>query len=162
MRGVLVRDLKCLRRQVEAYPDERDLWQTPPGVSNSAGNLAMHLAGNIQHFVGMHLGGSSYQRDRDAEFSSRHVSRTELLGAIDASIDAVEQTMPRVTDEQMDKADGIRMGDTTFMTGEFVMHLISHFGYHLGQVDYHRRVVTGEAGKLGAVSPMELGTAKAV
>ena len=147
---------------MEAYPDERDLWKTPPGVSNSAGNLAMHLAGNIQHFIGMTLGGSGYQRDRDAEFAARNIPRAELLRAIDASIVAVEQTMPRVTDEQMDNPDGIRIGDTTFMTGDFVMHLVSHFGYHLGQIDSHRRIVTGEADKLGAVSPMELGTAKTV
>jgi len=162
IKGVLLRDLRCLRRQVEAYADERDLWKTPPGVSNSAGNLALHLAGNIQHFIGTTLGGSGYKRDRDAEFAGRNVPRAELLRAIDAALAAVEETMPRVTDEQMDQPAGIRMGDATFTTGDFVMHLVSHFGYHLGQIDYHRRMVTGEAGKLGAVNPMELGTAKTV
>ena len=153
--GVLVRDLKCLKRQLEAYADETEMWDTPNGVSNSAGNLAMHVAGNIQHFIGMQLGGSSYQRDREAEFASRHVPRAELLRLVDASIAAVQRALPAMDDEAMEKPYGLKIGDTTLTTGDFLLHLASHLTYHLGQIDYHRRVVTGEPGTVGAVLPTE-------
>jgi uncharacterized damage-inducible protein DinB len=154
--GVMVRDLKCLRRQLEAFSDESEMWETPNGVTNSAGNLAMHLAGNIQHFIGMQLGGSGYRRDRDAEFGSRNVPRSRLLNEIDASIAAVERTIPAMDDAAFEKPYGLKIGDATITTGDFLVHLASHLTYHLGQIDYHRRVVTGEPGQVRAVQPTEL------
>src|SRR5207249_2352822 len=76
--GILARDLRALRREVEAYADERDLWRQAPGVVNPGGNLALHCAGNLQHFIGGVLGGSGYVRNRDAEFGQREVPRTDL------------------------------------------------------------------------------------
>src|SRR5262245_21734885 len=87
--AILIRDLKSLRREIEAYPEERMIWETPPGISNSAGTLTLHLAGNLQHYVGRHLGGSSYVRDRPAEFARRNVARAELLAEIAAAERAV-------------------------------------------------------------------------
>src|SRR4051794_7610109 len=87
--SVLARDIRMLRREVEAYPNEAQLWQMVPGISNSAGTLALHLAGNIQHYVGKHLGGSSYIRDRPAEFSRRDAPRAEILEQISAAERAV-------------------------------------------------------------------------
>ena len=87
--GVLARELKTLRREVAAYPDELDLWRLAPGIRNSAGNLALHLTGNLQHFVGTRLGQSGFVRDRDAEFGRRDVPRAELLRSIDETISVV-------------------------------------------------------------------------
>ena len=84
--GVLTRDLKALRRELEAYDDERGLWAMPKGVSNSAGTLAMHLAGNLRAFIGAQLGGTGYVRDRDAEFNRRDVPRSELLAQLGEAI----------------------------------------------------------------------------
>src|SRR5437764_673264 len=92
--GILVRDLRALRREVEAFADERDLWRVPPGIGNSAGTLALHLAGNIRHYIGAVLGGTGYVRDRDAEFALRDVPRTDLLADIDAALVAVEGRGP--------------------------------------------------------------------
>src|SRR2546428_12899647 len=86
--AILRRDLGALRREIEAYADERDIWRVAPGISNCAGTLALHLAGNIQCFVGAVLGGTGYVRDRDAEFARRDVPRAELLRDIDAAIAA--------------------------------------------------------------------------
>jgi len=58
---ILVRDLNAVRRELEAYPDEQSVWALPPGVTNSGGTLAMHIAGNVQHFIGAVLGGSGYK-----------------------------------------------------------------------------------------------------
>jgi len=157
--GILTRDLKALRREVEAYPDERDLWRIAPGVSNPGGNLALHCAGNLQHFIGGVFGGSGYVRDRDAEFSRRDVPRAELLADIDAAIASVRRGLERVTPQQWDGQYPHPVGGVRLTTGEFMVHLAVHLGYHLGQVDYHRRLVTGDGKTVGAVLPTELSTA---
>jgi len=158
--GVLARDLRTLRREVEAYPTERDLWKPVPGVSNTAGTLVLHLAGNLQHFVGAVLCGSGYVRDRDAEFSRRDVARAELLQLVDRALGVVEGTLPSVPDARLAQPYPQPIAGATVLTGDFLLHLATHLAYHLGQLDYHRRVVTGETGKIGAVSPVELATAR--
>src|SRR2546430_10646570 len=92
--AIMSRDLRALRREIEAYGDERDLWRVAPGISNCGGTLALHLAGNIQFLVGTVLGGTGYVRDRAAEFGRRDVPRTELLREIDAALAAVEPGPP--------------------------------------------------------------------
>jgi len=81
--ALLDRDLRALRRELEAYPDERQIWQQVPGLPNTAGTLALHLAGNLQHYIGAQFGGTGYVRDRDAEFARRGVSRAELVAEIE-------------------------------------------------------------------------------
>jgi uncharacterized damage-inducible protein DinB len=158
--GVFTRDLKALRRELEAYGDERDLWAMPKGVSNSAGNLAMHLTGNLRAFIGSQLGGTGYVRDRDAEFNRRDVPRTELLAQLDEALTAVAQTMPKLSDADLAKPFPMPIGGATVTTSDFLIHLATHLTYHLGQIDYHRRVVTGETGAITAVLPTELSSAR--
>ncbi|OLC98101.1 MAG: hypothetical protein AUG10_02840 [Gemmatimonadetes bacterium 13_1_20CM_2_70_10] len=158
--GILARDLRALRREVEAYADERDLWRQAPGVVNPGGNLALHCAGSLQHFIGGVLGGSGYVRNRDAEFGQREVPRTELLADIDAAIAAVRRGLERVSPQQWEAQYPLPVGGVTLTTGEFMVHLAVHLGYHLGQVDYHRRLVTGDGKTVGAMPPAELSTAR--
>ena len=73
--ALLERDLQALDREVNAYPDESSLWEVPEGITNSGGTLVLHLAGNIQHFLGARLADSGYVRDRAKEFSARGVPR---------------------------------------------------------------------------------------
>jgi len=127
---------------VRAYPDEESLWLDAPGIANPGGTLALHLAGNLLHYVGALLGGSGYERDRDAEFSRRDVPRKEILDRIDDARRAVESVLPGLDREGLrrpfpqppERMAGIE-------TGAFLLHLVSHTGYHLGQIDYHRRIL---------------------
>ncbi|OGU31069.1 MAG: hypothetical protein A3K13_06200 [Gemmatimonadetes bacterium RIFCSPLOWO2_12_FULL_68_9] len=160
LRTVITRELRALAREMRAYPDDASVWRTFPGVSNSAGTLALHLAGNIQHYVGAKLGGTSYQRDRAAEFARRDVSRTELLQEIERAIAAAEGTLLRLSDQELAADFPEAVGGRIIRTDEFLLHLAAHLGWHLGQVDYHRRMVTGETGKIGAVAVTELSTAR--
>jgi DinB family protein len=162
MAGALARDLRALRRELEAYPDERDLWRTVPGIVNPAGTLALHLTGNLQHFIGTVLGGSSYVRNRDAEFNRRDVPRAELLREIDAALGVVEGTLSRLPDDALAKPFPQPIAGVTLATGDFLMHLCIHFGWHLGQLDYHRRLVTGQGGggQIRAMLPVDLSSAK--
>ena len=157
---ILVRDLKALKRELEAFKDERHIWRTAPGITNSAGTLALHLAGNLRHFVGAQLGKTGYVRDRDAEFARRDVPRADLLKEADEAITAVEKTVPRLSDKDLARPYPIPVGGVTLATGDFLMHLAAHLTYHLGQLDYLRRFSTGEAGKIGALSLTELKSAK--
>jgi uncharacterized damage-inducible protein DinB len=157
---ILVRDLKALRRELEAFKDERHIWRTAPGITNSSGTLTLHLAGNLRHFIGGQLGGSGYVRDRDAEFGRRDVPRAELLKEVDEAIAAVERTTKQLSDKDLAKPYPLPIGGVTVATGDFLTHLAAHLTYHLGQLDYLRRFSTGEAGKIGALSPTELSTAK--
>jgi uncharacterized damage-inducible protein DinB len=159
--SILERDLNTLRREIEAYSDERDLWRTAPGISNTAGTLVLHLAGNLQHYLGAVLGGTGYLRDRPAEFSRRDVPRAELLRQIEAARRAVKAGLDRLTDSQLVADFPEAMAGATVATGEFLIHLTTHFAYHLGQVDYHRRAVAGNPEPVGAMRPGELSSARA-
>ena len=160
--AIFARDLATLRMEVEAYPNERDLWRVVPGIANSGGTLALHLAGNLRHFIGTVLGATGYRRDREAEFASREVSRAELVQHIDDAIAVILRTLGEggVSDADMDKEYPDLVAGVRLTTGDFLVHLVAHTAYHLGQVDYHRRMVTGGAPLGGAVSPTRLWSAE--
>lgn len=135
------RDLAKLSQQIEAFPTDEALWQTLPGVTNSAGNLALHLEGNLREFVGRQLGGLPYERKRDLEFSSKGASKAELS----TRLEELRQTIPSVIEglstEQMEREyPEVVLGAAT-STQEFLIHLYGHLNWHLGQVDYLRRIL---------------------
>ena len=74
--AVICRELKSIERELNAYQTEDQVWALPAGLPNSGGTLALHAAGNLRHFIGTVLGGGTFVRDRDAEFSRRNVPRT--------------------------------------------------------------------------------------
>jgi uncharacterized damage-inducible protein DinB len=158
--AILDRDLRALRREVEAYPDESGLWQEVPGVSNVAGTLVLHLAGNIQHYIGALLGNSGYVRSRPAEFARRRISRVELLREIEAARSAVKAALSGPSAPDLEAEFPETVGGARVNTGDYLVHLATHFAYHLGQVDYHRRVVTGQGTAVDAVRPGELSSAR--
>ncbi|MDE3053600.1 MAG: DinB family protein [Gemmatimonadota bacterium] len=156
---ILVRDLGGVRREIEAYRTDADLWKLDPAIPNSAGTLALHLAGNLRHYVGAVLGDSGYVRDRDAEFSARGVSRADLLRQLDAAAADITKVMPRIADAQLAATYPVPVAGRTVSTGDMLIHLAVHLTYHLGQIDYHRRLLGGSTKSIGAVSPAELRSA---
>ena len=160
LRHVLLRELRALRREIEAYPDDDTPWRQVPGAPNVGGTLALHLAGNLQHYVGARLGGTGYVRDRDAEFSLRDVKRDEILRTVDAAVDAVDRTLSRLDAGVLARPFPEPIGGCTVETGDFLLHLAAHFAFHLGQIDYHRRLVTGDRRTARPMSIPELRTAR--
>ena len=156
VQAVVLRELAAVRRTVEAYPDDASLWAERPGFPNAGGTLVLHLAGNLQHYLGAVLGQSGYRRDRDAEFSRRDVSRAALLGEIEAARQAVERGMAVVSDDMLAAPYPEQIAGRIVATGDFLVHLVTHLAYHLGQLDYHRRVVTGERRSISAIAVAEL------
>lgn len=159
--NVITRELKALRREVETYPSDADLWEVRPGITNPGGNLALHLAGNLQYFLGNVLGNNGYVRNRDAEFASKDVPRAELLREIDNALAAVESGMSRISEADLARPYPEAVGGVKSTTGAFLAHFATHLAYHLGQVDYHRRILTGEAKTVKAMALTELGGQKA-
>ena len=146
------RDLEGLKREIEAYPNDETVWATPPGVANSAGSLALHCAGNIQHYIGACLGASGYVRDRPAEFSRRNVSRAELIAELDLALRAVRSTLSVLAPESVPGVFPDTIAGRTLGSEVFLLHLVAHLGYHVGQVDYHRRITMGDRATVNTVS----------
>lgn len=139
--SLLLRDLASLRREVEAYPDDASLWRALPGIANPGGNLALHLAGNLRFFIGAQLGGNGYVRDREREFSASGLARSEVLAEVDAAGRAVKEGLETLDQEHLDREFPVLMGGRHLSTRQLLLTLCAHLGYHLGQVNYHRRLV---------------------
>jgi len=156
VKTLITRELNAVKREIEAYPDEASVWRPIPGISNTGGTLALHLAGNLQHFLGSILGRSGYKRDREAEFARRDVPRRELIAGIDAAIASVERTLGDFDAKKLSAPYPEQIAQRRFSTEIWLAHLASHLAYHLGQIDYHRRAVTGDSRTVDAVSVREL------
>ena len=135
------RDLAKLKSEIELYNDESAIWIIDKGIANSAGNLCLHLVGNLQHFVGTILGGSDYKRNREAEFSLKDVPRTELVKQVEETIEVINTTLPKLTQEGMAAEFPIDVFGYKMSTEFFLIHLAMHLDYHLGQINYHRRLL---------------------
>ena len=152
----LLRELDSLRREIEAYPDEELIWSLPPGAPNSAGTLTLHVSGNLQHYVGTILGGTDYTRDRDAEFETRGLSRQSLLDHVASAERAIVSVLPTVPESILADPFPEPMRGETLTTREALLHVAVHLAYHVGQVDYHRRLLTGDTKGVDALSPVAL------
>jgi hypothetical protein len=158
--ALLRRELRALRLELEAYPDDETIWAMPAGIRNSAGTLTLHIAGNLRHFIGAVLGRNGYVRDRRREFDIRGLSRQELLEEVAEAERAVRTVFPALADADLAKLFPETLYGLSFDTGDLVMHLCSHLAYHLGQIDYHRRIVTGQTEGVGALPLNELSSAR--
>lgn len=139
--SLFTRDLRRVAQEIEAFPTDESLWQTAPGVTNSAGNLALHLEGNLREYIGRQLGGIAYTRQRPLEFSTTGLTRAEVA----ARIDAVRETIiPTLATADLDALFPENVLGQPLTTRQFVLHLLGHLNYHLGQIDYLRRMNTGD------------------
>ncbi len=135
------RDLNKLKAEIEQYADDADIWKVTGDIANPGGVLCLHIAGNLRHFFGSVLGGTDYVRDRDAEFASRGISRSELLAEVEAALSEVKATLAKLLDEDFEKTYPADVFGKPMKTGYFLIHLTTHLNYHLGQINYHRRIV---------------------
>jgi len=156
LRTVLLRDLEGLRREIALYPDDYAPWRMLPGLPNSGGSLALHLTGNLRHYVGAQLGGTGYVRNRDAEFRSGGLTRADLDAEVRRAMADVDRTLAALNPGQLDEPYPLPFGDRRVGTRAFLLHLAVHLTYHLGQIDYHRRAVTGDVAGAGVISLKEL------
>lgn len=138
------------------FPDDESLFRTAAGVTNSAGNLALHVCGNLRHFVGAVLGGTGYVRNRDLEFQARGGRREDVARELHETAAVVTNTLARLSPEALDKPYPQRVGALELPCRLFLVHLAVHLGFHLGQAGYLRRIVTGDGRSSEPVSLNEL------
>ena len=135
------RDLQKLRLEIESYRNEAAIWRVKQAISNSAGNLCLHLLGNLNTYIGAELGRSGYVRHRELEFSRKDVPRAELVAGIEATRRVVVATLAQLPEEQMSHEYPLQVLENKTSTEHFLMHLATHLTYHLGQINYHRRLL---------------------
>jgi uncharacterized damage-inducible protein DinB len=135
------RDLRKLKSEIELYNDEKKIWHIEKSIANSAGNLCLHLVGNLNHFIGAEIGKSGYIRHRELEFSLKDVSRSELIKKIEETIKVVDSSLDKLKEEELKNEYPLLVFDKKTSTEYFLVHLATHLTYHLGQVNYHRRLL---------------------
>lgn len=135
------RDLDRLKNELSNYKDESSLWVVKKNISNSTGNLALHVIGNLNHFIGGVLGENGYVRDREAEFIKKDVPVHDLLQNIDEVKTTIYNTLEGISEEELLENFPINVFGYEMTTLFFLMHLHSHLTYHLGQINYHRRLI---------------------
>ena len=135
------RELLKLKNEISAYTDETKLWLTTAQISNSGGNLCLHLLGNLQHFIGGRLGKTGYIRNRPEEFSQKNIPVKDLIHSIDHTAMAVTKTIRSLSPETLAAEYPEKVFDYVMTTEYFLLHLLSHLTYHLGQINYHRRIL---------------------
>jgi DinB superfamily len=156
LKAIYLREVATLERELDLYPNDESVWKELPGLPNSAGTLILHVAGSLQHFFGATLGNTGYVRNREAEFSKRDVPRIELQKELEAARAGVNAGFANVTEARLSQPFPNKFTDTELSTQLTLLQFLSHLAYHLGQIDYHRRVVTGSNVSANAVSASEL------
>lgn len=135
------RDLRKLAEEIKLYQLESDIWEIRPGIANSAGNLCLHLIGNLQYFIGAVLGNSGYIRQRELEFSQKNIPGKQLLAEIENTISQIKKTLNGCQEADLEQTYPLEREGRAITTGYMLTHLLSHLNYHLGQVNYHRRLI---------------------
>ncbi|MBL7858423.1 MAG: DUF1572 family protein [Cyclobacteriaceae bacterium] len=135
------RDLNKLEEEIKLYPGEELIWAVQGDIKNSAGNLCLHLCGNLQHYIGKNIGGAYYVRNRELEFSARNIPQIELLQLISTTREIVLATLLQTDSAILEKEYPEKVFSYSMSHAYFLIHLEGHLNYHLGQINYHRRLV---------------------
>ncbi|KAF2331539.1 DinB family protein [Flavobacterium nitrogenifigens] len=135
------RDLNKLKSEIESYQNENSIWTIDKNISNSAGNLCLHLIGNLNTYIGAEIGKTGYIRNRPLEFSLKDIPKSELIQKIEATISVVNNTLDNLTETDLEAIYPQIVFEKEMTTGFFLIHLSTHLAYHLGQIIYHRRLL---------------------
>ena len=138
------KDLNSLAKEIELCDEETLLWYVAPGITNSIGNLTQHLIGNLNHFIGATLGETGYIRNRDAEFSERYFNKTQLISELEKTSKMLENVLGSLTQEDLEKTYPHEPFGYSMTTNHMITKLANHLGYHLGQINYLRRIKQSE------------------
>jgi hypothetical protein len=135
------RDLNILKFEIDSYQNETNLWKIESNISNSAGNLCLHLIGNLNTYIGAEFGKTGYIRNRALEFSLKDIPKAELLSKIEATKIVVNNALDVISEENLKAEYPILVFENKTSTEFMFIHLTTHLAYHLGQINYHRRLL---------------------
>jgi hypothetical protein len=135
------RDLNKVINELNNYHTESNIWKIEQNISNSAGNLTLHIIGNLNTYIGKEIGNTNYVRNRELEFSQKNVPRLELTNRIGETILMITKSLKVLNIEDLKKEYPILVFSEMTTTEYLLVHLTTHLTYHLGQINYHRRLI---------------------
>jgi hypothetical protein len=138
---IFKRDLEKLKQEIASYRNESNLWKVDKSIANSSGNLCLHLVGNLNAYIGAEIGKTGYVRNRELEFSLKNIPQAQLVKMIEDTIVVVEDGLNKLNENDLEREYPLLVFKEKTSTGYFLIHLTVHLGYHLGQVNYHRRLL---------------------
>ncbi len=141
LQKIFKRDLEKLKQEIASYCNESNLWKVDKSIANSSGNLCIHLVGNLNTYIGAEIGKTGYVRNRDLEFSLKNIPQAQLVKMIEDTIVVVEDGLSKLNENDLEREYPLLVFKEKTSTGYFLVHLAVHLGYHLGQVNYHRRLL---------------------
>ena len=141
LQKIFKRDLEKLKQEIASYRNESNLWKVDKSIANSSGNLCLHLVGNLNVYIGAEIGKTGYVRNRDLEFSLKNIPQAQLVKMIEDTIVVVEDGLNKLNENDLEREYPLLVFKEKTSTGYFLIHLTVHLGYHLGQVNYHRRLL---------------------
>jgi len=141
LQKIFKRDLEKLKQEIASYRNESNLWKVDKSITNSSGNLCLHLVGNLNTYIGAEIGKTGYVRNRDLEFSLKNIPQAQLVKMIEDTIVVVEDGLSKLNENDLEREYPLLVFKEKTSTGYFLIHLAVHLGYHLGQVNYHRRLL---------------------
>ena len=134
--------LNQLKEEIASYKNENDLWKLTGDIKNTPGNLAIHLCGNLKFNFGAVLLNNGYKRDRDSEFARKNVPKDQIIKEIDSTIEVVTASLDKLTPQDLNKPFPSDIYGDEGTIRDIILRLAFHFAYHLGQINYHRRILT--------------------
>ncbi len=141
LQKIFNKDLEKLKQEIASYRNESNLWKVDKSIANSSGNLCLHLVGNLNTYIGAEIGKTGYVRNRDLEFSLKNIPQAQLVKMIEDTIVVVEDGLSKLNENDLEREYPLLVFKEKTSTGYFLIHLAVHLGYHLGQVNYHRRLL---------------------
>jgi hypothetical protein len=141
IKSLLTQDLRKLHQEIELYKNEESIWQVEGHIANSAGNLCLHLIGNLNTYIGQQIGKTSYIRNRDLEFSLKNVPREELLRKVNETIEVLNNSLDKLDENALETEFPMLVFEEMTSTEYMLVRLSTHLTYHLGQINYHRRLI---------------------
>ena len=141
IKSIFIRDLSKLKGEIESYPDENSIWEIRSDINNSAGNLTLHLIGNLNTYIGAELNKTGYIRNRELEFTLKNIPRVQLIQSIEDTISVIENVLDQLSVKDLKKEYPTLIWEKKTSTEYVLIHLTTHLAYHLGQINYHRRLL---------------------
>lgn len=140
--GQFSKYLAKLEEEISLFNNEADLWKLTGDLKNTPGNLALHLCGNLKHNIGAVMGSNGYVRNRDLEFSQTGITKADILSEIRSTAEMITPILEAqdVASLKLDFPEKSHGEDQTYY--DALIRLALHFGYHVGQINYHRRILT--------------------
>ncbi|PIY11451.1 MAG: DinB superfamily protein [Flexibacter sp. CG_4_10_14_3_um_filter_32_15] len=141
LRTLFERDIQRVKTEIESYKNEENLWKLEGEILNSAGNLCLHLIGNLNHFIGAEIGKTGYIRQRELEFSQKNIPKKELIEKLEEVIQIVDTSIKSLSEEELHAETSVPKFTEKQTNAFLLLHLHAHLNYHLGQINYHRRLL---------------------